>query len=330
MPQLSLTSVLGIGVVAVTLGTLLSAAALSRAEEERTCDSPYESGRASSLVSAHMNQDGAIETSFPTPLITTGREVSVVEEGVGEPARMGGYVDFDVTVFIGQSGSILTASSYVPGNPVRRPVSTEVDDFFAEVLECQRPGSRVVVTAEISDMFGEIEEDEFLQNETTLVAVVDVHNTYPGGATGSTRLPQAGLPTITQAPTGEHGFSFPNAPILEGLQVSVLKQGDGVAIAPGDFVIAHFTGAVWNTRQIFTSSFERGVPLSLVMQDLTTSEGSPGVIPGILEALVGQTVGSQILVSIPPELGYPAGAAPAGVPDGSTLVYVLDILGVSN
>jgi len=45
---------------------------------------------------------------------------------------------------------------------------------------------------------------------------------------------------------------------------------------------------------------------------------------------VGQNVGSQVLVSVPPQLGYAPGGAPAGVPDGATLVYVLDIVGVSN
>jgi peptidylprolyl isomerase len=41
-------------------------------------------------------------------------------------------------------------------------------------------------------------------------------------------------------------------------------------------------------------------------------------------------VGSQVLVSIPPSLGYPEGSTPPGVPSEATLVYVLDILGVNN
>jgi len=43
---------------------------------------------------------------------------------------------------------------------------------------------------------------------------------------------------------------------------------------------------------------------------------------------VGQTVGSQVAIVVPPALGYPDGNQPAGVPDGSTLIYVFDILGV--
>jgi len=33
-------------------------------------------------------------------------------------------------------------------------------------------------------------------------------------------------------------------------------------------------------------------------------------------------------VIVPPDLGYASGSAPAGVPEGSTLVYVVDILGI--
>ena len=43
--------------------------------------------------------------------------------------------------------------------------------------------------------------------------------------------------------------------------------------------------------------------------------------------IVGQTVGSQVMVVIPPEDAY--GDAPQqGIPAGSTLVFVIDILGI--
>jgi peptidylprolyl isomerase len=187
-----------------------------------------------------------------------------------------------------------------------------------------------VVTAALADIFGQIDEDDYLKNTSTVVAVIDVHDTYPGRADGSARLPQSGLPTITQAPTGHHGFSFPNAPIPEDLRVSVLKMGEGEPIMQGDFVTTHFTGVVWNTRQVFISSFDQGVPLGLIADDQTTSATGEGVIPGLAQALVGKTVGSQVLVSVPPQLGYQPENLPPGVGENQTVVFVFDILGVSN
>jgi peptidylprolyl isomerase len=293
------------------------------------CESPYQPGKASRLVEVTSPDGEAAQASFPTPLKTTGRELSVVQEGAGEPARTDGFVDFDVNVFLGATGEYVTGSEYQPGNPVRRVIDESSEEFFSVILECQKPGSQVVVTTTVEDVFGAVEDDELIEGDSTIVLVVDVHQTYPNKANGSARLPQSGMPTVVQTDEGVHGLSFPNAPIPTELRVSVLKQGDGAAIKEGDFVTTHFTAAVWNTREIFNTSFERGIPSSLVARDSFTAGDGVGVIPGLAQALIGQTVGSQVLVSIPPSLGYPAGQAPAGVPDGSTLVYVFDILGIS-
>jgi len=294
------------------------------------CEPFYEPGRASSLVTVSEGQDALPDVRFPTPLKTTGREVSVVTEGSGTPSVVGGSVDFDATAYLGSTGQFLDATSYEPRNPTRRVVDPDSAGFFSNVLDCVRPGSTLVVTTTVEDLFGTITEDQLVQNDSTVVVVIDVRDTYPAKAEGSSRLPQSGMPTVVLAADGTHGVSFPNAPAPTDLRVSVLKKGDGNAIQEGDFVTTHFTGLTWNTQQIFITSFGGGAPLSLIARDSTLSADGQGVIPGIAQALIGQSVGSQILVSIPPELGYPAGLAPAGVPDGATLVYVFDILGAKN
>jgi hypothetical protein len=315
-------------VVVLAAGAVVAGAVVTTLPQP--CEAPYAPGKASSLVTPALSSEGPVGASFPTPLKTTGRELSIVNEGSGEPARARGFVDFDLSVFLGSDGSYITGSGYEPANPVRRVIDPAGDDFFSVVLECALPDSQVVVTTTLEDVFGTIDEDDLLQNSSTIVLVIDVAATYPHKATGSQRLPESGLPTVVQTDDGAHGLSFPNAPIPSDLRVSVLKQGDGQAIAEGDFVTVLFTGVVWNTRQIFSTSFERGIPLSLIAIDSSTSPTGEGVIPGVAQALIGQSVGSQILVSVPPALGYPAGAAPVGISDNSTLVYVFDILGTSN
>jgi len=330
MPQFSLVGVLGISALVVSAGGALAFTVVQAAEEERVCEAPYSSGSASRLVTATTGDLGTPQASFPTPLISPDRQVTVLSEGEGEPARAGGYIDFDVSVFVGSDEGYLTGSSYNPANPVRRPVAPEVEDFFGDVRECQKPGSQVVVTTVLSDIFGPIEEDDYIQNSSTVVALIDVHATYPALADGSVRLPQSGLPTITQAPTGHHGFSFPNAPIPDELRVAVLKMGDSEPITQGDIVTTHFTGVVWNTRRVFISSFDQGVPLNLIAEDQTTSATGEGVVPGVAQALIGKTVGSQVLVSVPLQLGYQPENLPPGVTENQTLVFVFDILGVTN
>jgi hypothetical protein len=63
------------------------------------CDSPYQPGKASALVEVTSSDEGTPQASFPTPLKTTGRELSAVTAGSGEPARATGFVDFDLNIF---------------------------------------------------------------------------------------------------------------------------------------------------------------------------------------------------------------------------------------
>ncbi len=294
------------------------------------CELTYQPGKASSLVTVESSPGDPPSVNFPTPLKTTGREMSVLDAGEGTPVVAGGSVDFDATAFLGSTGDFIDSTAYDPRNPTRQKVDPESESFFPTVLECAQPGSTLVVTTTIEDVFGPISDNEIFTNDSTVVVVIDVRSTFAAKATGSARLAQSGMPTVVTSPDGTHGVSFPNAPAPTELRVSVLKQGVGQAIEEGDFVTTHFTGLTWNTQQVFISSFGGGTPLSLVATDSSTAADGVGVIPGIARALIGQTVGSQVLVTIPPELGYPVGQAPSGVPDNATLVYVFDILGTQN
>jgi peptidylprolyl isomerase len=53
------------------------------------------------------------------------------------------------------------------------------------------------------------------------------------------------------------------------------------------------------------------------------------VISGWDQGLIGKTVGSRLLLSIPPEKGYGKNGNPrAGIKGTDTLVFVVDILAV--
>lgn len=117
-------------------------------------------------------------------------------------------------------------------------------------------------------------------------------------------------PTIT--------FEEETAP--EGLQVQTLIEGDGEEVTAGAYVVANYIGEVWGSDTAFDNSFERG-----------TASGFPlsGVIEGWSSGLVGQTVGSRVLLTIPADLGYgPAGGnSSAGIGADDTIVFVVDLLG---
>ena len=91
-------------------------------------------------------------------------------------------------------------------------------------------------------------------------------------------------------------------------------------VTAGQTVTVHYTGVIWATGKQFDSSWDRGAPLDTVI-------GQGSVIAGWDEGLVGQTVGSQVLLVVPPDKGYgTAGQRRAGIKGTDTLVFVVDIL----
>ena len=100
-------------------------------------------------------------------------------------------------------------------------------------------------------------------------------------------------------------------------QAADIKKGDGDQVVDGDQVLVQSTGVSYDTRKITTSTWESGTPqLWLMSEDGTKTQGSSQPA-GITPFLVGQTVGSEVLVVLP------------GSGDGaSATAYVVDILGV--
>ncbi|NYI42568.1 FKBP-type peptidyl-prolyl cis-trans isomerase [Demequina lutea] len=125
------------------------------------------------------------------------------------------------------------------------------------------------------------------------------------------------LPQITRAANGAPSVDFAGAIKPEGLVVEVLEAGDGAAVVEGQQITVHYAGWLWDGAK-FDASWDRGEPISFGI-----ARGS--LIDGWVEGIVGQPVGSKLLLSVPPEKGY--GARSMGpIPGGSTLVFAVDVL----
>ncbi len=127
--------------------------------------------------------------------------------------------------------------------------------------------------------------------------------------------------------TGDFGdkpvIGFETATASPELQVEVLVEGDGPEVNVGDEIICNYLGQVWDGN-VFDNSYDRGSTLSFPI-------GVGYVIKGWDQGLVGQRVGSRVLLSIPADLGYGATGIPqAGIRGGDTLVFVTDIVGIKN
>jgi peptidylprolyl isomerase len=133
----------------------------------------------------------------------------------------------------------------------------------------------------------------------------------------------SGLPTVKgfigETPKLEFqpGVSAPADLVME-----VLHEGDGAVVQAGQTIEVNYLGETFKGVE-FDSSFRRGEPVEFPI-------GVGMVIAGWDETLVGRKVGDRVLISIPPHKGYgPNGMPAAGIKGTDTLVFVVDILGVS-
>ena len=129
----------------------------------------------------------------------------------------------------------------------------------------------------------------------------------------------AGFPTVVLADDGRPTVTIPDGAPPTELKIALLKKGDGAVVPAASDVIVHYQGINWNTKEIFDESWSRGEP-----SPFNTSQ----VIAGFTKALEGQTVGSQVIVIIPPAEGYGSTGRPPSIGGTDTLIFVVDILGL--
>ncbi|MEW5739739.1 MAG: FKBP-type peptidyl-prolyl cis-trans isomerase [Myxococcota bacterium] len=106
-----------------------------------------------------------------------------------------------------------------------------------------------------------------------------------------------------------------------GLTIEDLKQGAGAEAKAGQNVSVHYVGTLTDGSK-FDSSRDRGSPFQFRL-------GAGQVIKGWDQGVAGMKVGGLRKLTIPPELGYGARGFPPVIPGNSTLVFEVELLGVS-
>lgn len=275
----------------------------SNAGDSALCAAAAPSGKASESIKVEGKTGEPSTATFDMPLEIKTLERTVLVEGDGEPISDDSLVLYALSAFSAETGEELGTVGY--GDGLLLPSQIAPETALGQVLGCATVGSRLVATFPSSaDAPGE-------------VYIMDVLDTVPSAAWGEQQDPVAGMPTVTLDDKGMPSVTIPDAAAPSNIEISVLKKGDGAVVKGGDTTLLQYYGVNWATGESFDSSWSRGAPYS-----------NPGnqYVAGFVQALDGQTVGSQVLVVIPPALGY----GEAGESDhqlaGETLVFVIDIL----
>jgi peptidylprolyl isomerase len=234
---------------------------------------------------------------------------------------VGNYVAY---VWSGKTHKLL-GSSYTTGKPSL--FTGTLLPGLETALIGQKIGSRVLAVIPPKDGFGTSGNSTAGIGKTdTLVFVIDMVSEFNAASVPGTQSTSGGgaLPTVTApAATSTAGptIAIPaKVTPPKTLQVKTLIKGTGAVVTKGQNLAVQYTGVNWRTGKVFDSSWARNSPYTVVI-------GEGQVIKGWDTGLVGQTVGSRVLLVIPPAEGYgTTGASTAGIKGTDTLVFVVDIL----
>ncbi|MGW0333574.1 FKBP-type peptidyl-prolyl cis-trans isomerase [Streptomyces sp. NPDC003011] len=278
----------------------------------------------------------------PLPAITAGTktgEKPTVAKGSGDPSKQ-----LAVKTVVAGNGTTLAENDYIQAHYLGQIWDTakvfdnsydrksplviqlaagSIIDGWRYALAGKKAGSRVEFSVPPTWGYGSQGQPQAgIKGTDTLVFVVDVQNTFNGKSSAKgtdvaqddTGLPKVGTNTDGKAPS----IDVPEADAPTKLVANYVIEGDGDEVAAEDTVLVQYKGVLWDTGKEFDSTYSRSTLTSFSLQQ---------VVKGWAQGLTGKKVGSRVLITIPPKLGYgdspPAGS---GIKKDSTLVFSVDIL----
>jgi peptidylprolyl isomerase len=256
---------------------------------------------------------------YTTPFATKKAVHRDLSEGDGEELEKGQRVRVDYAVFNGRTGEQVESSFGSPSQSILLDPKQAFPGLVKALLGAP-VGSRVLIGVSPKEGLTERVAAPGVKKSDTLLFVVDVAGAAEvlERAEGEAVAPVDGLPTVKLAKDGEPTIKSPKGDAPTQLVVQPLIKGTGPVVEAGQTVVVHYKGVIYGTNKKFDSSWDRGQPAEFPI-------GVGQVIPGWDEGLVGQTVGSQVLLVVPPDKGY-GDAGQGEIPGGATLVFVVDIL----
>jgi len=260
----------------------------------------------------------APKISFKAPYRIQKTRVKVLHMGNGATVPGKAPVTVDYYGVDGRTGKVFDESFSKGKAPATFSLSGVIPGF-AKGLQGQKVGSRVLIGITGPDGYDQSggNAQGGINVGDTLLFVADIIATQLPGPVGKAVAPPAGLPKVTDA-NGVPSISVPKTAPPTKLTTQVLIKGTGAKVAKTEQVTTNSLGVNWSDGKPVFSTYG-----STTGPDTTALTAT---LPGLATALTGQTVGSRVLVIIPPDQGYPTGNATPSVAPKTTLVFVVDIL----
>jgi peptidylprolyl isomerase len=288
-----------------------------------------EGGQPLSSVTIEGKQGEEPKVTFDGRLDGSQEETEVLVEGDGEEVADGDTVAVNWWVGNGFTEEEAQSTYGKDGATQSVELAPDVLPFLRETTIGHQVGDRIVLLTSAEKAFGEGGRPDIgIGNLDAVLAIVDIlgrSETVPplDGPQGEEKKPAGWAPTLIETDGVITGFDFTEAHEPSGeLIATTLVKGDGAVVKKGQTLTVDYLGQVYDAEAPFDESYSK--------EPAEFPIGVGQVIAGWDERLVGRTVGSRVILEIPPAKGYgKQGNEQAGIKGTDTLFFVVDILAAS-
>ncbi|WP_052466788.1 FKBP-type peptidyl-prolyl cis-trans isomerase [Mobilicoccus massiliensis] len=304
------------------------------AKDEKSSDAPPPTTAAAAAESSELapvKVEGAAgakpSIKLPaTPFSTSGPGYRVVQPGTGQQIGDQDDVSAHYLLVNGKDGKELDArfGKEVVGLSMQ---DDTLQPAIRSAMVGQKVGARVLVAIPAKEAVGEQGNAQMgIAPGDTLVYYFEVTGakTPLKEATGTPVPPKAGLPTVKMGKTSKDPATFTipkGATPPKETVVQPLIKGTGPKVTPGQTVRVTYTGVTWRDP---SKPFDYSGKTPQGYAEFAVGKGQ--LIKAWDQGIPGQTVGSRLLVVVPPKDGYGAQGREPEIKGTDTLIFVLDIL----
>lgn len=263
-------------------------------------------------VSASGKLGSKPDVSFKTPFKVENQAHQVIQEGNGEVIRDGDRVCTRSLALDAKTGKVISSTWNKSGPDCSLEISKKSIPAYYDTFKGLKVNSTVAVGIDESGSGSSQATDSYIMALTFVSRSKDLTRAQGQKVTD---LPND-LPKISLDDKGKPSLDLNGYKPEAGLVVQPLIKGKGAKVGQHQSVSANYTGWLASNGKQFDSSWDRGQPSDFSLDQ---------VVKGWQQGLAGQTVGSQLLLVIPPDLGY-GSQKQQSIPANSTLIFVVDIL----
>ncbi|MEV8635187.1 FKBP-type peptidyl-prolyl cis-trans isomerase [Streptosporangium sp. NPDC051023] len=260
--------------------------------------------------------------AFPAKVVETSSYQVVTPGTTGTPAKEGASVVANFTVFTwdGKENK-LAGSTYDDGGPQLITLNEQVPEILRKGFAETKGGGRFLSVVGKDALPKEQQAQAPAgQSQVFVVDVVDV----PASKAAQGTATDPDLKGVkVESPGGDAAPKLTTktdekAP--KGLVTKTVIKGAGPEVKSGQSILVQYAGKIWGSDLEFDSSWSRGG------EPIMFQIGTGKVIKGWDQGLVGVPVGSRVLLSIPPDLGYGKQGSGEKIKGTDTLVFLVDVL----